>query len=135
MKHIKPINEDVSAEQTEKLFKDLINWKFVNYMIDKTTTYNDAGIMNFICVGLAGPDKYNFQPIYTLSHDHPEYASVEYENPETLMERYNKYGLLYRITVIRNGYEDKLFSTIKNKMIESSYTYSGCIYIKLKSEQ
>jgi len=135
MKHIKPINEDVSAEQTGKIFKDLINWKFVNYMIDKTTVYNDEGIMNFLWIGLAGPKDWDCLPLYTVSHDHHEYSSPEYESEETLMERYDKYGIVYRITIIRNGYIEDLYKSIKNKQIQSMVLNGGDIFIKLKSEQ
>ena len=54
---------------TEEKFKNILDWKFINYLVNKITKYEDMGYYVLITVHTSDSFMQGFRDIYTYTND------------------------------------------------------------------
>ncbi len=90
--------------------KDIINWKTINYLIDKLTYYEDIGYSTYILCRLKNAvvfrDKYTCIYIYQGNTDYfikkDAFSNLDIND----MSSFERYGLFYLISIGRKNEKD-----------------------------
>ncbi len=91
--------------KTEEFFKDKIDWKFINYLIDRTTKYEDLGyyVDINVVVRLSG-DINNYSDYYAIYQINDKYYPLISDSfYYNIINYYNKYGIFYEISIYRDS--------------------------------
>lgn len=110
----------------KEYFNDKINWKFLNYICDKATKFEDEKNIRFE-VGVYIYDN-NYEPIFKYStRGGYEWNTYEYHEPEHNIKKYEqRKELVYAVLIRRTKNFDiyTYYSTIKHRADLITYDMS-----------
>jgi len=123
----KKLNEMV-GQSFEEFFKDKIDWKFFNYIVDCITEFSDVGHFGFIGAYIYNDFFKSFEKIYVERYngyngEHELKYSNEIMNKNDY-EGYNNHGILYKYSV-RDKKENKEHTMEMLNMV-SKRLYGKC---------
>ena len=125
-------------------YKDIINWKAFNYLVDKTTKYSDSGLHIHVCAKLKTSEYNTYVNIYAkniLAGDDDivtKLEAISFPMKTKEYKFYTDYGVYYSIWAQYvgggwpKGFANEFYEIIKDKFDKICVELMGDLIVKVK---